>query len=90
MTKLGTRGPLLLMPITLREDELSFSLFLILDPYRMDQYTNQLLQKRLLESWSSKDPTWGGKPSILVQNRQNSPLFCNGPAKNQLTELIRL
>jgi hypothetical protein len=69
----------------------SFFLFYdFLDPYRMDQDTNQLLQKRLLESWSSKGPTWGEESSILAQKSSNSPLFCDGPAKNQQTKLIRL
>jgi len=89
MTKLGTGGPLLLMPITLREDEFSFSLFRFWI-LRMDQANNQLLQKRLLKSWSSKGPTWGRKYLVLVQNCQSSPLFCDGPAKNQQTKLIRL
>jgi hypothetical protein len=89
MTKLGTKGPLLLMPITLRENEFSFSLFMILDPYRMDQIINNNYKEDFLKSWSSKGPTWGRKSSVLLQIRQSSPLFCDGPAKNQQRKMIR-
>jgi hypothetical protein len=91
MTKLATRGPLLLN--LLHFERMNF-FFLYYDFFwiliEWIKYTNQLLQKRLLESWSSKGPTWGEESSILVQNRQDSPLFCDGPAKNQQTKFIRL
>jgi hypothetical protein len=91
MTKLGTRGPLLLNLLQFERMNSLFSSFMIF--WILIEWIKILInyyKKRLQESWSSKDPTWGEESSVLAQNCQESPLFCDGPAKNQQTKLIRL